>query len=329
MTKPTFPFSPRQNHRSSHRTHLSSTTTMSSSGITREFIFDFPPPRRNMRDKLSVLAFEVANTIVKGLNLRQSLLDGNIQILKKEILHTKGVQLLVSTDIEELLRIAAADKREEFEVFCREVARFGNMCTDPQLHNLDRLFASNFVIKERREMTDIIMPKLVNLAQHTVELYHECISLDRYEQHYRRTLEDVESFRKSATSVIQHEINRQRKMVRNLQKKSLWSRNLKEVMEMLVYVVNSILKAFTEAFGENALIPTNKDDETYKKTNRLGVSGLALHYANLITQIAEIMTMPQIKAEMDKILHWLVPVATNTIKAHQSFGWFGEWANTG
>lgn len=62
-------------------------------------------------NKVSILAFEVANTIVKGSNLMQSLSEENIQILKKEILHSKGVQLLVSTDMQELLRIAAADKR--------------------------------------------------------------------------------------------------------------------------------------------------------------------------------------------------------------------------
>ncbi|RDX72577.1 hypothetical protein CR513_47917 [Mucuna pruriens] len=32
---------------------------------------------------------------------------------------------------------------------------------------------------------------------------------------------------------------------------------------------------------------------------------------------------------MDKILHWLVPFATNTIKAHQGFGCVGEWASSG
>lgn len=62
-------------------------------------------------NKVNILAFEVANTIVKGSTLMQSLSDENIQILKKEILHSKGVQLLVSTDMKELLRIAAADKR--------------------------------------------------------------------------------------------------------------------------------------------------------------------------------------------------------------------------
>ncbi|KAJ4881432.1 Uncharacterized protein Rs2_38487 [Raphanus sativus] len=32
---------------------------------------------------------------------------------------------------------------------------------------------------------------------------------------------------------------------------------------------------------------------------------------------------------MEKTLQWLVPVATNTTKAHHGFGWVGEWASSG
>lgn len=103
-------------------------------------------------------------------------------------------------------------------------------------------------------------------------------------------------------------------------------------------------------------------------SQKLGSAGLALHYANIISQIDTIvtrsssvpqntrdtlyqglppsiksalrsklmlfqlkeeLTVPQIKAEMEKTLHWLVPIATNTTKAHHGFGWVGEWANTG
>lgn len=65
-------------------------------------------------NRISILAFEVANTIVKGANLLQSLSEENIQFLKKEILHSEGVQQLVSRDMKELLSIAAADKRYKF-----------------------------------------------------------------------------------------------------------------------------------------------------------------------------------------------------------------------
>lgn len=62
-------------------------------------------------NRISILAFEVANTIAKGATLLQSLSEENVQLVKKEVLHSEGVRQLVSTDMNELLRIAAADKR--------------------------------------------------------------------------------------------------------------------------------------------------------------------------------------------------------------------------
>lgn len=61
--------------------------------------------------KISILAFEVANTVVKGANLMYSLSDENIRHLKEVVLPSEGVQRLISRDMDELLRIAASDKR--------------------------------------------------------------------------------------------------------------------------------------------------------------------------------------------------------------------------
>lgn len=118
--------------------------------------------------EISILAFEVANTISKVANLSQSLSEENIQQLKKEILQSEGIKQLISTSLEELLSIAAADKRlvvvqscyvlfilsetnlvvlnfcycrQEFDVVSREVTRFGKQCKDSQWHNLDQYFS--------------------------------------------------------------------------------------------------------------------------------------------------------------------------------------------
>ncbi|THG20534.1 hypothetical protein TEA_023416 [Camellia sinensis var. sinensis] len=138
------------------------------------------------------------------------------------------------------------------------------------------------------------------------------------------------------------------------------------VVEKLVDIVSIIHQEILEAFGDNGLILVGK--EPVNKPERLGVAGLALHYANVINQIDNItsrptslppnmrdqlylglpnsvkvalrsrcqtvdakeeLTISQIKAEMENTLQWLVPVAANTSKAHQGFGWVGEWANTG
>lgn len=65
-------------------------------------------------NKISILAFEVANTIAKAATLWNSFSDESIRILKEDDLKSDGVRLLVSSDEKELLCIAAADKRWVF-----------------------------------------------------------------------------------------------------------------------------------------------------------------------------------------------------------------------
>lgn len=322
-------------------------------------------------NKISILAFEVANTITKGAILFQSLSEENIQFLKKEVLQSEGVQLLVSTDMKELIALAEADKREEFNVFSREVARFGNMCKDPQWHNLDRYFSrldldvpgdQQYLVEAEKTMHEF-----VSLVQHTAELYHELNAYERFEQDYLQKVKEMESLnlplKGESITMFQSELKHQRKLVRSLKKKSLWSRNLEEIVEKLVDIVTYIHQAIYQLLGNQGTAAT-KDSEG---PERLGEAGLALHYANIINQINMIASRPtalppntrdtlyhglpnnvktalpcqlqtiadmkelsitQIRAEMDKILQWLVPFAANTVKAHQGFGWVGEWANT-
>ncbi|GAB2303665.1 hypothetical protein Dimus_037650 [Dionaea muscipula] len=163
-------------------------------------------------------------------------------------------------------------------------------------------------------------------------------------------------------TILHNELRHQNKLVLSLKKKSLWSKKLEEVIEKLVDIVAFIHHEISNAFG---LPGVSQEPET--NAERLGDAGLALHYANMINQIdnlasrptclppsirdslyqglpigvktalrsslcrygeKEELTVPEIKLEMEKILQWLVPVAANTTKMHQGFGWVGEWANT-
>ncbi|TYJ34889.1 hypothetical protein E1A91_A05G199000v1 [Gossypium mustelinum] len=322
--------------------------------------------------RVSILAFEVANTIAKGASLLQSLSEENIQFLKKEVLQSEGVQKLVSTNMNELQSIAAADKRDELDIFSREVIRFGDLCKDPQWHNLGRFFSKldvdNSLHKQARADAEQTMQELTSLAQYTSELYHELNDLGRFELEVKRKLEEAESLnlpkRGQGLMILQSELKQQRKLVKSLKKKSLWSRTLEEVVEKFVDIVTYMHQAISDAFGE----PASVTKETTENPQSLGVAGLALHYANVIHQIDNIAARPaylppnirdtlyrglppsvkislrsrlqstdtkeersisQVKDEMEKTLQWLVPVATNTTKAHQGFGWVGEWANTG
>ena len=61
--------------------------------------------------KISILAFEIANTIMKGARLMHSLSESHLHHLKEEVLPSEAVQKLVSKDEDELIRIVATDKR--------------------------------------------------------------------------------------------------------------------------------------------------------------------------------------------------------------------------
>ncbi|KAL7246652.1 hypothetical protein ACSBR2_001702 [Camellia fascicularis] len=322
-------------------------------------------------NKISILAFEVANTIVKGANLMQSLSKESIKHLKEVVLPSEGVQRLISRDMDELLRIAAADKRDELKIFSGEVVRFGNRCKDPQWHHLDRYFeklSSELTPqKQLKEEAETVMQQLMTLVQFTAELYHELHALDRFEQDYRRKQQEEDNSnaaqRGDGLAILRAELKSQRKLVRSLKKKSLWAKILEEVMEKLVDTVHFLHLEIHNAFGS-----ADGDKPVKNNNQKLGSAGLALHYANVITQIDTLVTrsssvppntrdalyqglpptiksalrskllsfqlkeehtVPKIKAEMEKTLQWLIPIATNTTKAHHGFGWVGEWANTG
>lgn len=325
--------------------------------------------------KIHMLAFEVANTIVKGANLLQSLSEENVQLLRTQIFPSEGVQKLVSTDMNELLNIAATDLREEYEVFLREIIRFGDMCKDPQWNHLNRYFVKLGSVpithKQGRREVEREIRALNTLAQHTSDYYYELHALERLEQGYQQKLEEVDSLNIPLTGTslkkLRRQINGQRKLMRSLKKKSLWSKDLEEVMEKLCDIVTFIRQEIMEIFGDPAFSGVEPQGEPINNVLRLSIAGLALNYANIVKQIVHVastptcldsnmrdtlyhalptsvktalrsrlqsvdakeeLTIPQIKSEMQKTLKWLVPVAANTIKAHQCFGWVVEWANT-
>ncbi|XP_014510343.1 uncharacterized protein LOC106769299 [Vigna radiata var. radiata] len=325
-------------------------------------------------NEIGILAFEVANTIVKGFSLMESLSAKSIKHLKEEVLPLGGVQDLVSKDMDELLRTVAADKRDELKIFSDEVIRFGNRSKDPQWHNLDRYFEK--ISKEHnsprqsKEEAELLMQQLMTLVQCTAELYHELHALDRFAQDYQHKREEDDNLGAAQNgdglSILRSELRNQKKQVKHLKKKSLWSRSLEEVMEKLVEIVHFLHLEINSVFG------TTDDHkpliQTISNRQRLGPAGLALHYANIVLQIDTLVarsssmpantrdalyqslppniklsfrsklpsfhvlkefTISDIKQEMEKTLHWLVPIATNTAKAHHGFGWVGEWASTG
>ncbi|KAG2572190.1 hypothetical protein PVAP13_7KG158900 [Panicum virgatum] len=250
---------------------------------------------KNKGCKISILAFEVANTILKGASIMQSLSEDTVTYFKRVVLPSEGVQSLVSSDMSELMRIAANDKREELKIFSQEVIRFGNRCKDPQWHNLDRYFfnleSESAPQKQLKETAKAEMQKLMTLVQRTTDLYHELHALDRFEQEYNSKLKgkDTERFEKGDNiQIVRLELKTQRSYVESLKKRSLWSKTLEEVVEKLVEIVHYLHFEINSTFGSSDGFALSA--ESTASCQRLGPAGLALHYANIIIQIYSIVS---------------------------------------
>jgi len=207
------------------------------------------------------------------------------------------VLILISSDSSELLHIAAIDKREELAILSREVIRFGDLCKDPIWHNLGRYFEKStkdsMPQDHSKEHIGTTVQHLISLAQNTSELYHELHALDRFEQDFQRKFHEEESVpaaRRESVMILHSELTRQRKLVKTLKKKSLWSRPLEDVVEKLVDIVIFLDKQIRDAFGEAVTVGTDFMEQGQNK--RLGSCGLALHYANIINQIENIVSRP-------------------------------------
>ncbi|KAL5214912.1 hypothetical protein ABZP36_004064 [Zizania latifolia] len=250
--------------------------------------------------KISILSFEVANTILKGATVMQSLSEDTVTYFKQVVLPSEGVQNLISSDMGVLMRIVANDKREELKIFSQEIIRFGNRCKDPQWHNLDRYFvkleSENPPQKQLKESAISEMQKLMSLVHRTTDLYHELHALDRFEQDYRCKLMEKENpdlFEKDSLPgdnihVVRIELKSQRSYVKSLKKRSLWSKTLEDVVEKLLDIVHYLHFEINASFRSSD--GGELSSEFTEDSQRLGPAGLALHYANIIIQIYGIVS---------------------------------------
>nr|TKS09475.1 hypothetical protein D5086_0000092850 [Populus alba] len=317
---------------------------------------------------LEILAFEVANTVVKGSNLMQSLSVRSVRHLKEEVLPSEGVQNLISKDMDELLRIVAADKREELKnIFRKKWFVSGNRCKRSSMAQLGPISRDRNPRRQLQEEAESIMELLMIMVQFTAELYHELQILDRMEHEcQRREGSAAANQRGESLAMLKAELKSQKKRIRNVKKKSLWSRSLEEVMEKLVDIIHFLILEIGNAFGSGD--DSVQNEESVSNNPRLGPAGLSLHYANVVMQIDNLvarsssmppngkdtlyqslppgvksalrsklqsfnvkdeLTITEIKDTMEKTLQWLVPLSTNTAKVHHGFGWVGEWASSG
>eukprot|EP00897_Mesotaenium_endlicherianum_P000370 jgi/Mesen1/10333/ME000008S10113 len=207
---------------------------------------------------MEIVGFEVANVIVRVLNLRHSLLADDVAELQSEVLANEGVRALVSDDEYELWCIAAEDKRSELRGVAKEVARLGLMCVDTSWHNLKHDFDMLGTVEEPRaklskEEVEAELKNLNVLAEATAE-----------------------------------------KSVRLLKRRALWSKRFDSIVEKLAEAIHFLHGQILEVFGTDvvkvgALITGSKPSPSDMR--KLGVNGLAHHYAHLVNYLDNLASL--------------------------------------
>ncbi|CAI5490538.1 unnamed protein product [Closterium sp. Naga37s-1] len=254
------------------------------------------------KGKIEIMGFEVANVIVRAINLRQSLLERDIEDLRAEVLASEGIRMLVSDDFYHVWCIAAEDKRGELRAVARDVARLGKQCLDPALHSLTQAFdALGTMDGPKGRMTSVEVEgelrALEGQAQITAELYHELANLEQLQQSLdRRVKQDSDSaVNRELIAQMRAEMKAQEKIVKTMKKKGLWSKTMDEVVEKLVQVVIFLHDQIVDVFGADVVKVgrlMSGTPPTAADLRKLGVNGMALQYANIVNMIDTMVMRP-------------------------------------
>ncbi|TQD69461.1 hypothetical protein C1H46_045006 [Malus baccata] len=133
------------------------------------------------------------------------------------------------------------------------------------------------------------------LVSNTHELYHGLCSLDKFENEYRfklqEQMENPETCQRDSLAILRAELKNRRRLMRSLKKKSFWSRMFEEVVEKLVHVVCFLHKEIPHEAFSNAGTDDEPVNDSPNDHETLGSAGLALHYANIITQIDTLVSL--------------------------------------
>ncbi|CAI5458055.1 unnamed protein product [Closterium sp. Yama58-4] len=265
------------------------------------------------------MGFEVANVIVRAINLRQSLLERDIEDLRAEVLASEGIRMLVSDDFYHVWCIAAEDKRGELRAVARDVARLGKQCLDPALHSLTQAFdALGTMDGPKGRMTSAEVEgelrALEGQAQVTAELYHELANLEQLQQSLdRRMKQDTDSaVNRELIAQMRAELKAQEKIVKTMKKKGLWSKTMDEVVEKLVQVVIFLHDQIVDVFGADVVKVgrlMSGTPPTAADLRKLGVNGMALQYANIVNMIDTMVMRPACVETQREALYSALPAS--------------------
>nr|AAP53726.1 hypothetical protein LOC_Os10g27090 [Oryza sativa Japonica Group] len=249
--------------------------------------------------KIGILAFEVANTIVSGSNLMKSLSEESVSHLNEVVLQCEGVRTLISEQYYQLLIIHQADIRLELLYKSREYV----------------ILESELACSKEEAVS--AMQYLLKRAQYTMELYKEMCVLDKFEQGkptviVQKLVDIVLLIYLEINKVFLHTgEDHYVEAVGNLLGETLGSTGLALQYSKVILQINKLALAF-EKTDPSVLksVPKEAKDALYQM---LPPCIKLVFYRKLKPFLSIDKTSEEeVRAEMNRMLQWLVPIAEST-----------------
>ncbi|KAM6566461.1 hypothetical protein CsatA_025589 [Cannabis sativa] len=213
--------------------------------------------KKNNKQTIGILSFEVANVMSKTVYLYKSLTESEISKLKNEILKCEGVQNLVSSDESYLLELALAERLDDLNRVAAVVSRLGKRCTEPALQGFEHVYSDimsgvievkelGFLVKDMEAMAR----KMERYVNATARLYSEMEVLNELERAMKKFQHNQHEESKRA---FEQKFMWQKQDVRHLRDISLWNQTYDKVVELLARTVCTVYARICSVFGDSCL----------------------------------------------------------------------------
>ncbi|XP_073158348.1 protein PSK SIMULATOR 1-like [Henckelia pumila] len=201
---------------------------------------------------IGILSFEVAHMMSKIIHLYKSLTNNEILKLKKEILRSDGVKILVSSDEKLLLELALVEKLDDLNRVASVVSRLGKKCSVPALQGFEHVYGDiisgvidvkelAFLVKDMESMSR----RMERYVKSTVNLYGEMEVMNELEV---ATKKFQQNQHEESRKAFEQKLIWKKQDVSHLMHISLWNQTYDKVVELLARTICTVYARILAVF---------------------------------------------------------------------------------
>ncbi|CAL5210972.1 unnamed protein product [Lathyrus oleraceus] len=208
-------------------------------------------------ETLGILAFDAAKTMCRLVSLFNSLSDDEINKLHCDVIKSKGVTYLNSSQENFLLHLAAAERLEELDNAAAAVSRLGQKCSDLGLARFDLVYADlKLGVIDLRKLqynsrnTYKIIEKTEKLISASASLHSAMeymVELETAEK--KRQRNGTKPCQKPNMEYFNEKLVFQRKQVQNFKETSLWKQTFDKTVGIMARLVCIVYARICSVFG--------------------------------------------------------------------------------